>query len=368
MLVYFLLIFGFYFTMLIFLLVGWNRIRQSTPLEQKSLFVSVVIPVRNEDKNLRTLLDTLEKQNYGRSNFEIIFVDDHSTDQSVSILKERLQYSGQRVTIIQSSGTGKKRALATGVEMARGEIVLCTDADCVLPPDWILRMVGSFNSDTQMVVGLVKIKPNNFFDRLQALEFVSVMGTGIAALRWRFPLMCNGASLAFRKNAYEAVQGYEGNFQYASGDDEFLMRKIQARYPGAVHLVQDINSVVVTAPAGSLKGFIHQRLRWAGKWRVNDSGFARLIAIFIFQVQVSWLLLVGLALFNNSTLIVVLIFSKILLEGFFLGKVSKELKQPFDFMAFACLQIVYPFYVIFIGMFSQFLSFQWKGRSLSAAG
>lgn len=341
---------------------------QPAPIEQKSFFVSVVVPFRNEEKHLGALLDSLDKQNYGRSNFEIIFVDDHSTDQSVSILKDRLQYSGQRITIIQSSGTGKKRALATGVEMARGEIVLCTDADCVLPPDWIVGMVGSFNSDTQMVVGLVKIKPYNFFDRLQALEFVSVMGTGIAALRWRFPLMCNGASLAFRKNAYEAVQGYEGNFQYASGDDEFLMRKIQATYPGSIKSVQDLNSVVVTAPAGSLKGFIHQRLRWAGKWRVNDSGFAKLIAIFIFGVQVSWLLLTGHALFNNSTPIFVLILSKILLEGFFLFTVCKALKQPFDFMAFICLQIVYPFYVILTGMFSQSHSFQWKDRSLSGSG
>ncbi len=368
MLVYFLLIFGLYFTVLIFLLVGWNRIRQSTPLEQKNLFVSVVIPFRNEEKNLRVLIDALENQKYERSNFEVIFVDDHSTDRSVLTLKEWLPYTRLSVTIIPSAGSGKKRALATGVEMAQGEIILNTDADCFLPPDWILNMVSSFNSDTQMVVGLVRIEPHNFFDRLQALEFVSVMGTGIAALRWRLPLMCNGASLAYRKEAYEAVQGYTGNFQIASGDDEFLMRKIQARYSGAVHPVQDLNSVVVTAPAGSFSGFLHQRLRWASKWRANDSGFAKLVAIFIFVVQVSWLLLTGLALFNCSTQIFVLILLKLFLEGFFLGNVSKGLKQPFDFIAFACLQIIYPFYIIFIGVFSQFLSFQWKERSLSAVG
>lgn len=368
MLVYFILIFGLYFTVLIVLLVGWNKVHQPTSIEQKSLFVSVIIPFRNEAMHLRALLDSLESQHYDRSNFEIIFVDDHSTDQSVFMLKEWLQYTGLGMTIIPSSGSGKKRALATGVEMARGEIILNTDADCMLPPDWISGMVSSFNSHTQMVVGLVRIAPRNFFDRLQALEFVSVMGTGMAALNWRLPLMCNGASLAFRKNAYEAVQGYEGNFQIASGDDEFLMRKILARYPGSVHLVLDLNSVVVTAPAGSLKDFLHQRLRWASKWRVNDSGFARLVAIFMFGVQVSWLLLTSLALFNGSTPIFVLIFLKIVLEGLFLFTVCKGLKQPFDFMAFACLQIVYPFYVIFIGMFSQFLSFQWKDRSLSAAG
>jgi poly-beta-1,6-N-acetyl-D-glucosamine synthase len=174
----------------------------------ESRFISIVVAVRNEEKTLPVLMASLATQKYDRNEFEVILVNDQSTDQTLTtILDLKNKYPELKIISITSSGIGKKRALTEGIQLAKGEIILTTDADCKLPPDWISGITASFGSTTSMVVGALKIDPDfSFFSELQALEFGSVMGSGISLLAWNAPVMCNGANLAFRKKAFETVQ------------------------------------------------------------------------------------------------------------------------------------------------------------------
>ena len=142
-----------------------------------------------------------------------------------------------------------------------------------------------------MVFGGVKLEGSSFFSALQSHEFLSLIGTGAATLWYGLPSMCNGANLAFRKAIFFEVGGYANNLHIPSGDDEFLMRKIFQLFPEGIQFVSDSDAVVSTPASLALKEFVHQRVRWAGKWKHNVSSWNAVVAIFIFCFQLSVLML-----------------------------------------------------------------------------
>lgn len=373
MLIYLIVIFSFYLGFLLVCIAGWQKFVRSkkshSEIEKK--FVSVVVAVRNEELSVSLLLDSLRFQDFPHDRFEVILVNDHSTDNTEQVVSDWIKDNPHvRCIFFPSGAVGKKQALTEGISNSKGEIILTTDADCDLPTDWISRMVMSFDDHTTMVVGLVKILPEkSLFSKIQAMEFTSLLGSSIALLSHGFPAMCNGASLAFRKMSYEEVNGYQDNLHIPSGDDEFLMRKLEKRFPGSVKSIQWPSVIVATRSQSSLISFIHQRLRWAGKWRVNDSLATKLLALFILVVQVSTIAAWCLLFLGDNRLIVgMLLITRILLEGYFLFTVSRKLHQRFSIPAFIVLQIVYPFYVVIIGVLSQLLDYEWKGRSGESMG
>ena len=214
-----------------------------------------------------------------------------------------------------------------------------------------------------MLVGAVKLTGDrSFLARIQTVEFASLVGSTAAAIGLRHPMMCNGANLAFRKSIFEEVNGYEGNTHIASGDDEFLMRKIATRYPGGIRFLNYYEAVVSTRALTTLRDFYDQRIRWAGKWKHNSDALARLLAVFIFISQIAF---AGLLIHNvgkpGGTL--GLVISKLFLEGVFIFWVTRFLDRRFDILAFLTLQIFYPFYVLIIGVSSFFSSYRWKNRN-----
>jgi biofilm PGA synthesis N-glycosyltransferase PgaC len=367
MLIYLILIFTVYFGFLLACMVGWQRFIRSAKSHGGAVikFVSVVVAVRNEEDSIAPLLDTLRSQDFPNTSFEIIFVNDHSTDDTELILSGWIRDNPHiQAGYFHSTDKGKKQALTEGIHQAKGEIILTTDADCVLPSDWISRMVMSFNPDTTMVIGLVKIQQEkSFFSKLQALEFTSLMGSSMALFVLGFPIMCNGASLAFRKKSFIDVNGYQGNLHISSGDDEFLMRKFEKQFPGSAQSIRWPSVVVATQPQPSLMSFIYQRLRWAGKWRANDSVYTKILALFILVFQITSIIAMDLLFFGENPVVPgALLGLKFLMEGYFLYNVSKKLHQGFSIPAFVLLQFVYPVYVVIMGLLSQLLDYEWKGR------
>ena len=366
MTIYFLVVLGFYFLFLLSLLVGL-RISSSErhASSENNEFISVIVAMRNEKTNIGNLLRTLSQQSYPINNFEVIVVDDQSEDgskQEAEAWLDRLPVL--KILSLGEEKKGKKAALGLGIERARGEVIATTDADCLVPTEWLANINRSFHlEEINMCIGAVALQnEDKFFSKLQSVEFVSVMATGISLAKLTKPTMCNGANLSFRKKAFEEVGGYSGNEHIASGDDEFLMRKISAKYSNSIHTMTD--SVVVTKPQASLADFVHQRLRWASKWKHNSSAFARLLAIFVFIFQLSWLTLIPLTVLSPSSFFVILLASKVLLELIVLSYTSRSLGMKFSLPAFAVLQLLYPVYVLYIGLFSQIENHQWKGRTI----
>lgn len=357
-----------YAAALFMLLRAWNKIiAKPIPPSSDQHFISLILPVRNEAQTIRLVLQRLISQRYPTDKYEIVVVDDHSTDATVSIVEQFISQTKQvALYLIQSAEHGKKNAITAGIHKSKGEIILTTDADCSMGDEWLAAVNTYFaDSHVKMVCGAVKIEGSDtVFSRMQAIELASLVGSGAAALHLELPLMCNGANLAYRKATFSEVGGYEGNFHIPSGDDEFLLRKIAGRYPHGVVFNADKKSVVSTQAQKTWGEFMQQRIRWAGKWQEGTDWRTKSIALMVicFHIAVLVLIMMMITGYVNWVTGVVLLILKACSEFFFLNGVTSWLTLRWNWFAFILLQASYSFYAVWIGVLSNFMKPVWKGR------
>lgn len=364
----FILLFLIYFLFLTLLIIGWKKIPFNEVRKELTdgPLLSVIIPARNEGNNIQLLLEDIRSQTYG--NFEVIVVNDNSTDNTYDSVK-LFARDDARFSIIENLEHGKKKALTRGINESRGEIIITTDADCRVQKGWLQGMLNYFqNENVKMVFGGVSIQSASIFSDLQAHEFLSLIGTAASTLTLGVPTMCNGANLAYRKSIFKEIGGYTDNFHIASGDDEFLMHKIFHRYPEGIRFAADQNTIVQTSASSNLNEFLHQRIRWAGKWRHKLTVSNVILAVFVlsFHLSVLFLPLAAASRWLDPLLALLLFSVKVTLEWIFLKSVAGFLKVPWKPSAFFLLQVIYPVYAVFIGLASTFFSFEWKGRKLKS--
>lgn len=349
---------------LVFVLIyGWHKATVHTPqppTQPAEKLISLIIPVRNEAHQIKGLLQSIREQTY--KSLEVIIVDDHSEDILHQVVND---FNLANVVIIRNEGIGKKHAIATGVAKANGDIIVTTDADCSMLPTWIETMGASFHDPKiKLAFGTVRIQyTNNFFSSLQAIEFASLIGSGGAAAALGNPVMCNGANLAYRKETFIKVNGFEGNMDVPSGDDEFLMRKVYEMYPDGIAFIGRAAALVTTWPQPDMRSFFTQRIRWASKWKRNTSVAAAFLAVFIFVSQLAFLVTLGSLFFSFSWLALSAILIKFVLEGLFLTRVCLSIQVRWNWLAFITLQFLYPVYVLTTAWLSFILPYAWKGRA-----
>ena len=340
-----------YFVLIKRLEFGWDSIEPlRNSCEEK---VSVVVAFRNESDTIQNLCDQLLNQNVLDNQLEIIMVDDHSDDDSFQKLE-----SIQGIILLRSDGQGKKAAIEKGIKAASGAIILTTDGDCVIKPDWVSTMLSPFkDSSIKMVVGPVVLTNslNTFFGHLQIMEFASLIGSGAGAIAINRAFMCNGANLAFRKNNFLSTK-----MDIASGDDVFLLHEIK-RNKGIICFLKNRSAIVSTSAKQNISSFVNQRLRWSAKSTSYTDIDAIAISLLVFGANLSILLSVFLLEFRLALVLVVI---KFFADFSFI----KKLAQFFDIknwsLYFLSLQLVYPFYIVYIAIVSQFKNYSWKGRIL----
>jgi biofilm PGA synthesis N-glycosyltransferase PgaC len=365
----FFLIFLLYFMLVIALIVGWKKaVKNGYPPSGKiDNLISVVIPVRNEQAKVASLINDLERQTY--SAFEVVFVDDHSDDETNAVVRALIK-DDDRFRIIKCFGHGKKKALTEGIEQGKGEIVVTTDADCCVGPDWLSSINQYFqDKKLKMAFGGVRVaEDETLFSNLQAVEFSSLIGTGAATNALNFPSMCNGANLAIRREVVLEVDAYNDNLHIPSGDDEFLLRKVHEKYPDGIRFMAATEVIVSTHPLSDLDEFIQQRIRWAGKWRHHDTMGSKVLAVGILTFQIAFILILPFTIAGlvSPEIFVLLVLCKLLSESFFLSQITKFLKVNWNWGSFIMLQFLYPIYVVFIGTSAHFQPFTWKGRRMKS--
>lgn len=327
--------------------------------------VSVIIPFRNEAEILEECVRSMLEQDYPADKTEFLFIDDNSTDDSISIL-ERYIDSRIRFLRTENGSEGKKKAIETAVKQAKGEIIFSTDADCIHNKEWIRRMTSWFSHDTGFVAGFVKFGDGkSLLSRVQDTEFASLMITAAGLIRAGEPIICSAANIAYRKEAFNLVGGFSDNIHLTSGDDEFLMRKIgQAGYK--VKLCHDPETVVFTKPALSLKEFIRQRQRWASKGLHYESRslILKLVLIFLFYFLILLLPLISILSGNMILLITA--------AGMYLIKIAAESVvlnagrriYPLNSGAGLILltEILHVPYIVFSSVSGAIGNYRWKDR------
>ena len=346
---------------LLTMLIAWHRIK---PMQQKSVVsykLSVIVPFRNEEDNLPVLIRSFNKLNLDNLSVEFLFVNDHSSDGFQKIF-ESVQ-SDYQLLSLPNGLSGKKAALAYGLEHASGDIIVTTDADCEVRVKW-LEIIHNYFQDSKlnMVFGGVSYKTNSFFDKLQMIEFAPLIGTGAASLQLGQPFMCNGANLAFRKTAFNSVNGYAGNEHIASGDDEFLLAKINNQLQGKIRYMKESDAVVLTNGAKDIKAFFSQRKRWSSKWNQNLSVYKVFIAMLVLLTALSTLIGLAHLLLHFNVFLMLVLIVKIFLEGVFISSILHHLNSSFNIFYYLLVQLVYPLYVLIFGAVANFGQYRWKGR------
>lgn len=344
----------------------WNRIPAFNKTGISRVKISVIIPVRNEASNIASLLEDLKRQDYPKDSFDVIVVNDHSTDETVLVVEQAISENKDQFQLVHlAEGKGKKAAATFGVQVAKGEYILCTDGDCRIPKSWVSSYAAFIvQFKPYMVSGPVKMIGNRFFDRIQAMDFSSLQAFGATSLEQGMASSCNGANMAYSKEAFLKVDGYTGNENLASGDDEFLLQKIFAQFPDKVFFMKSHAAVVETLPKNNLKGFIQQRVRWASKWRFYDDFWMRLSWVFTYVDFMSVFFIVTTMLTGHISWLSgsIIITARWLAEMWYLRGPVRFLKIRGNVFHLFTVSFIYPFYVLFLGFASIFGAYSWKGR------
>ena len=361
-------LFILYAILILFYRSGWNELEIFSPGQQQpTLKISVIIAARNEEDNIGKLLDSIDLQTYPKHLFEVIVVDDHSDDNTATIAGSfpfvkllKLQFD--------NINSYKKKAIETGIAAASGDLVVITDADCIVQPGWLWTM-AAFKENTNAVFiaapVVIENKPT-LLQTFQSLDFLVLQGITAASVQKRFHNMCNGANLGYERKAFIEVTGFSGIDQIASGDDMLLMQKIARRFPGQISYLLSKEAIVATQPTKTWKEFFNQRIRWASKaTNYNDIKiFSALFLVYFFNCALLALFIAGFWRPYLWTGLLVIMLGKIVVELILIYPVARFYNQERLLKIFPFYQPLHIVYTVIAGWLGTFGSFEWKGRTV----
>lgn len=385
-------IFGIaFFVQILYYLVIYSRIafyrpkRFLKPVKSQQA-VSVVICARNEALNLKRFLPSVLNQDY--PDYEVIVVNDCSSDNSQEILsklKEKYPHlriikhppiqsflltgqSCQRTILPTPSYRGdytplptyathnKKIALTAGIEAAKNELILLTDADCYAESNkWISSMLQNFTDNTEIVLGYGGyIRKNGFFNKLIrydtlfiALQYFSFALVGL-------PYMGIGRNLAYRKSLFITNKGFTSHIDMASGDDDLFVNEVAKKVNTTIELHNQ--SHTRSEPKTSFKEWLHQKRRHLTTGKYYKTKHKILLAGEVLSRIIYYLLFFLLLIFNNFIEFVLFAFIFRLLIQIFIFKITmKHLNEKKLLLLSPIFDIILPFIYLSIGnIFSNF--------------
>lgn len=342
--------------------------------------VSVIIAARNEEKNIANCIRSILSQTYPSNKFEIIVIDDHSTDSTVAIIDS---FKKENIRVINLAdftedkilNSYKKKSIETALRFAGGELIVTTDADCIAPEKWLETLVSLYKEESPVFIALPVAFQNaspedsllkKFFKNFQSLDFMTLQGITGASVYKKFHSMCNGANLAYEKKIFYEVNGFEGINEIASGDDMLLMHKIQKVYPDKILFLKSHDVIVQTQPVETLNDFMNQRIRWASK--TNQYTDKKIIAVLLLVYLVNaWLFILAISSFFSLKAFYIFLITltvKVIVEIIFLFPVSKFFGNRKLLWWFVPAEPFHILYTLVAGWLGTFGSYQWKGRKV----
>lgn len=336
---------------------------------------SVLVSARNEEENIEHCIRSIYSQEYPTKLFEVIIINDHSTDKTAVIVQSlQQQYASLKLIQLQDVLNGeilnayKKKAIATAIEQAKGDWIVTTDADCIIGNQW-LKLYDHYIQQNNVVFIASPVLYENtgkVSSIFQCLDFISLQAITAASVSAGFHSMCNGANLAYQKKAFHAVNGFKDIEAKASGDDMLLMHKIKNSFTGKVGMLFSQEAIVKTYPMPNWKSFINQRIRWASKASYFSDAriLSVLILLYLFNVSLFILPFAGIININFLFFWMLIIIIKTFTELLLMKPAAKFFKQEKLLQWFWLMQPIHILYIVVAGFMGMVGSYEWKGRNV----
>ena len=325
--------------------------------------ISVIIAARNEEKNILRVLRSLMDQNYPKDRFEVIVVNDRSTDSTASTVETfRRSFPSVRLITIETN-TGdmphKKNALRTGIAESTFGILAFIDADCIAGKEWLNSISAEFTDEVGAVAGYSPYGDENsssflrYEENKNSLYAASAVGLGQA-------YMCTGRNFSYRKSLFTEVGGFEKIKQSISGDDDLFIQVVQRETKWKIRYMTNPASFVRTLPPLSFRQFVHQRTR-----HVSASSYYPNAIIAGYGTIHFFHGLIFIALFFSPLNGLLALMLKFNIDGAFIANGKRIFGEEFslsEFVADEILLVLYSFLIAPLGFIG---SFDWKGSSKS---
>lgn len=370
-----LLLIGGYVLLILYFLLGWLRLKEYVPGNAIPVTrVTVVVPVRNEEKNILNLLGNLRDQQYNKDLFEVIVVDDHSTDNTLKLING-FSMSNLRVIALKddpaladASRTNKKIGIEKAVHAANGTLIMTTDADCHPGSNWIKTTVAFYEEHNPvMIAGMVSyFHDTSFLGKFQTLDFLSLVGIAAASIQNGFYNLCNGANLAYTKAAFLEVDGFRQIDHIPSGDDMMLMHKMAKKFGDKIAYLKNKDSIVYTSTEKDFVTFWNQRVRWTSKSTHYEDKRITGILAFVYLVNLLIVLNLAIGIFYPPMLKLAMwmFLAKLCIDTLFTYAVTKFFRRENLLWLFLPMQAVHVLYIILIAPAGVFGKYNWKGRRI----
>jgi len=360
--------------MVFFFFLGLFKKRVINKTEKEN--VSVIIAARNEEDTIENCLGCLVKQTYPEVLYEVIVVDDGSTDKTNQRVKKYSErYKNIYLYKLENYVPGfspKKQALNLGISKSKGDIILTTDADCEMGEKWIESMQSNFSRDIGVVAGFSEVKRDGrkkILNILQRSDFLSLMSAAAGSINLGIPFAVSGQNLGYRKQAFLDVNGFKDIFDKVSGDDTLLMQLIRKKTNWKVAFNSQPQSFVKTRGEDKFSCFLNQRQRWASNSKtqffLNKGFFFYLVDVLLFN----FCLFSGIVLsflFNGITFYIILfLLLKFIVEYPVVIK-AVRLFRVRDLLKYFPLWFLFEIpYIVYMGFAGNFGKINWKNREYS---
>ncbi len=345
---------------------GWKSIADDSDIHSNDeIKISVVIAARNEEHTLPKLLKDLENQSYSKDLYDVILVDDHSERKISELPYIKNIPKNFIVSSLTEDDFGKKKALLHGSKISNSELLLFTDADCRLHPDWIRSHAMKFVNDKPgLIIGLVDYCSDQGLLKLFfRFDFISLVITGAGSSYLGKHTLCNGANLAVKRDLYLSMAN-RLHPDIPSGDDVFLLHEIKKSSRETISVLKSKQSIVKTQPPVSLSEFINQRIRWSskGKYYLDIDTLFLSFLVLITNILVSLLIVMCFVYPSWAWILLSPIFIKTIADGFIIGSGLKYFGKAFKLWPLPVFEFIYPIYMLSAAVGGIVNAFTWKSR------
>ena len=358
----FIVVLSGYFLQSVLFVIGVSR-KFPKIKEEEFPTATVIVAARNEADNIQRCMNSLDKLVYPEGKLEIILVDDKSTDETGKIIDEFIAGKDRFQKIVTKKEIGKLigkiNALANAIDMANGEIILTTDADCEVHPKWAYTIASYYQKDVAIVNGFTTQLAYDNFSGMQSLDFIYLLFVASGTINIGMPITCIGNNMSYRKKAYDEVGGYE-KLPFSVTEDFSLLNAIYKLKKYKLIYPIDKEALITSMPCKSIRSLYKQKKRWSvGGLGVPVTGYMVMAWGFLTNLGVL------LTPFFFSTTWLYLVFFKVITDFFVLYSVHNNLDIKKNLKYFFAYQVYFILYVIatpFVLLFDR--KVVWKGRDL----